>query len=142
MRTLSRKAAAWTGGAIIAAGGVAVGAYAAVARGGSPAPRQHVAAAPARPAPPPPPLRLLSVSPAAGSRGVDGADSITVTFNQPLPASAPLPRLSPAVAGAWQREGDAAVFTPQPGIPAGTRETVMVSSGDGPVRSEQKFAFT
>ncbi|MFY9778821.1 MAG: L,D-transpeptidase family protein, partial [Trebonia sp.] len=85
---------------------------------------------------------LLSVSPAAGSRGVDGADSITVTFNQPLPASAPLPRLSPAVAGAWQREGDAAVFTPQPGIPAGTRETVMVSTGDGPVRSEQKFPFT
>ena len=142
VRTLSRKAAAWTGGAIIAAGGVAVGAYAAVAHNGSPAPRQHVAAAPARPAPPPPPLRLLSVSPAAGSRGVDGADSITVPFNQPLPASAPLPRLSPAVAGAWQREGDAAVFTPQPGIPAGTRETVMVSTGDGPVRSEQKFSFT
>ncbi|MFZ2047926.1 MAG: L,D-transpeptidase family protein [Trebonia sp.] len=142
MRTLSRKAAAWTGGAIIAAGGVAAGAYAAVAHNGSPAPRQHVAAAPARPAPPPPPLRLLSVSPAAGSRGVDGADSITVTFNQPLPASAPLPRLSPAVAGAWQREGDAAVFTPQQGIPAGTRETVMVSAGDGPVRSEQKFSFT
>ena len=142
VRTLSRKAAAWTGGAIIAAGGVGAGAYAAVAHNGPPAPPQHVAAAPARPAPPPPPLRLLSVSPAAGSRGVDGADSITVTFNQPLPASAPLPRLSPAVAGAWQREGDAAVFTPQPGIPARTRETVMVSAGDGPVRSEQKFSFT
>ena len=142
VRTLSRKAAAWTGGAIIAAAGVGAGAYAAVAHNGPPAPQQHVAAAPARPAPPPPPLRLLSVSPAAGSRGVDGADSITVTFNQPLPASAPLPRLSPAVAGAWQREGDAAVFTPQTGIPAGTRETVMVSAGDGPVRSEQKFSFT
>ncbi|HET6191315.1 MAG TPA: L,D-transpeptidase family protein [Trebonia sp.] len=142
MRTLSRRAAAWTGGAIIAAGGVGAGAYAAVARNGPPAPRQHVAAAPARPAPPPPPLRLLSVSPAAGSRGVDGAGSITVTFNQPLPASAPLPRLSPAVAGTWQREGDAAVFTPRPGIPARTRETVMVSAGDGPVRSEQKFSFT
>jgi hypothetical protein len=36
----------------------------------------------------------------------------------------------------------AAVFTPQPGIPAGTRETVMVRAGDGPVRSEQKFSFT
>jgi peptidoglycan hydrolase-like protein with peptidoglycan-binding domain len=34
------------------------------------------------------------------------------------------------------------VFTPQPGIPAGTRETVMVSAGDGTVRSEQKFSFT
>jgi hypothetical protein len=101
VRTLSRKAAAWTGGAIIAAGGVGAGAYAAVAHNGPPAPRPHVAAAPARPAPPPPPLRLLSVSPAAGSRGVDGADSITVTFNQPLPATAALPRLSPAVPGSW-----------------------------------------
>ena len=34
------------------------------------------------------------------------------------------------------------MFTPQPGIPAGTRETVTVSAGDGPVRSEQKFSFT
>jgi peptidoglycan hydrolase-like protein with peptidoglycan-binding domain len=139
VRTLSRKAAAWTGGAIIAAGGVGASAYAAVAHNSPAVPRQHAAA---RPAPPPPPLRLLSVSPAAGSRGVDGADNITATFNQPLPASAPLPRLSPAVAGAWQREGDAAVFTPQAGIPAETRETVMVSVGDGPVRSEQKFSFT
>jgi hypothetical protein len=30
-----------------------------------------------------------------------------------------------------QRVGDAAVFTPQTGIPARTRETVMVSVGDG-----------
>jgi len=28
------------------------------------------------------------------------------------------------------------------GIPADTRETVLVSAGDGPVRSEQKFSFT
>ena len=143
MRNLSWKAAAWTGGAIIVAGGIGAGAYAAVARNSPPAPPQHPAVhLAARPAPPPPPLRLVSVSPAAGSRGVDGGDNITVTFNQPLPASAPLPRLSPAVAGAWQREGDAAVFTPQTGIPADTRETVMVSAGDGSVRSEQKFSFT
>ena len=118
------------------------GAYAAVAHNGSPAPRQHVAAPPARPAPPPPPLRLLSVSPPRAAGASTGRTGSRVTFNQPLPASAPLPRLSPAVAGAWQREGDAAVFTPQPGIPAGTRETVMVSAGDGPVRSEQKLSFT
>src|SRR5215469_4998669 len=145
VRTLSRKAVAWTGGAIIVAGGVGVGAYAAVARNSSqPAPRPHAAAAAAaaRPVLPPPPLRLVSVSPAAGSQGVDGGDNITVTFNQPLPASAPLPQLSPAVAGAWQRVGDAAVFTPQTGIPASTRETVTVSAGDGRVRSEQKFSFT
>jgi hypothetical protein len=142
VRALSRKAAAWTGGAIIAAGGLGAGAYAAVThtRGaaGASAGRQHATVRHA----PPQPLRLVSVSPAAGSRGVDGGDNITVTFNQPLPASAPLPRLSPAVAGTWQREGDAAVFTPQTGIPARTRETVMVSMGDGPVRSERQFSFT
>jgi hypothetical protein len=143
VRTLSRKAAAWTCGAIIAAAGIGAGAYAAVARNSPPAPRQHLAAhLPARPAPPPPPLRLVSVSPAGGSRAVDGGDNITVTFNQPLPASAPLPRLSPAVAGVWQRVGDAAVFTPRTGIPARTRETVMVSAGDGAVRSGQEFSFT
>jgi hypothetical protein len=143
VRNLSWKAAAWTGGAIIVAGGIGAGAYAAVARSSPPAPRQHPAVhLAARPAAPPPPLRLVSVSPSAGSRGVDGGDNITVTFNQPLPASAPLPRLSPAIAGAWQRVGDAAVFTPQTGIPAGTRETVMVSAGDGSARSEQRFSFT
>jgi hypothetical protein len=42
----------------------------------------------------------------------------------------------------WQRVGDAVVFTPQPGIPARTRETVMVIAGDGTVRSGQKFSFT
>ena len=87
MRNLSWKAAAWTGGAIIVAGGVGAGAYAAVARRVA-RPAAARRRAPARPAPPPPPLRLLSVSPAAGSRGVDGADSIAVTCTMPLPASA------------------------------------------------------
>jgi len=77
--------------------GNAAGAYAAVAKNSPPASRQHLAAhLPARPAPPP--LRLVSVSPADGSRAVDAGDNITVTFNQPLPASAPLPRLPPAIA--------------------------------------------
>ena len=131
MLSLSRKAAAWAGGAIIAAGGAGAGGYAAAAHGGT-ASGEHAAAVHASP----PPLRLVSVTPADGSQGVDGADNITVTFNQPLPASAPLPALSPAVAGTWQRKGDAAVFTPRTGIPGGARETVMVSAGDITVRSE------
>jgi peptidoglycan hydrolase-like protein with peptidoglycan-binding domain len=138
VRTVSRKAAAWACGATIAAGGIGVGVYAAVASGTPRAARPHaVAVAHARPQP----LQLVSVTPAAGSRGIDGADNITVTFNQPLPASDALPQLSPAVAGTWQREGDTAVFTPQTGIPADTTETVMVSEGDGGGRSG-KFSFT
>jgi lipoprotein-anchoring transpeptidase ErfK/SrfK len=140
VRTVSRKAAAWACGATIAAGGLGVGVYAAVATTGTTGTAgtasRHTTAH-VRPQP----LELVSVTPAGGSRGVDGADNITVTFNQPLPASAALPRLSPAVAGTWQREGDTAVFTPQTGIPADTTETVMVSEGDGGGRSG-KFSFS
>lgn len=138
MRTLSRKAAAWACGVTIAACGTGAGVYFAVASGPAPAAAElHAVVMHA----PPPPLRLVSISPANGSQGVDGAGEITVTFNEPLPATAPLPELSPAVAGTWQREGDAAVFTPQTGIPASTTETVMVSAGDGGVRSG-KSSFT
>ena len=66
-----------------------------------------------------PPLRVVSISPASGERDVNGAGNITVTYNQPLPATAPLPTLSPAIAGAWQRTGDAVVFSAGDGIPGG-----------------------
>ena len=106
MRTVSRKTAALASGAIVAAGAVAAGVYVAVnnhqAQASPGKTAQHVAAKlapPPRPPQPPRPLRLLSVTPADGSRGVDGAGNITVTFNKPLPATAALPRLSPAVAG-------------------------------------------
>jgi hypothetical protein len=46
-----------------------------------------------------PPLRLVSVALANDTQGVDGAGEVTV--NQALPASAPMPQLAPAVAGAW-----------------------------------------
>ena len=73
------------------------------------------------------PLRVVSVSPADGDRDVDGVRNITVTYNQPLPASAPLPVLSPAIAGTWQRTGDTAIFTPATGFPARTHVTVTAA---------------
>ena len=88
----------------------------------------HPGNAAAHPAPLPP-LRVVSISPADGARDVDGVGNITVTYNQPLPASAPLPVLSPAIAGTWQRTGDAAVFTPATGFPARTRVTVTAGVG-------------
>jgi lipoprotein-anchoring transpeptidase ErfK/SrfK len=93
-------------------------------------------------APPPVPLRLISVSPASGSQSVDGADAITVTFNRPLPAGAPMPRVSPDVDGTWQRVGDTVMFTPRTGFVAGTRVTVSVPAGDGTLRSVNKSSFT
>jgi peptidoglycan hydrolase-like protein with peptidoglycan-binding domain len=84
---------------------------------------------------------VVSVTPASGSRGVDGGDNVTVTFNEPLIVSDPLPWLSPAVAGTWQRLGNTAVFTPRIGIPAKTGETVMVRQAVSGVRSVDKFSF-
>jgi peptidoglycan hydrolase-like protein with peptidoglycan-binding domain len=82
------------------------------------------------------PLRVVSVSPAAGGQAVNGAGDITVTYNQPLPATAPLPTLSPAIAGAWQRKGDAVTFSPATGYPAGTHVTVAVAAGQSKASSD------
>jgi peptidoglycan hydrolase-like protein with peptidoglycan-binding domain len=71
-----------------------------------------------------PPLRVVSVSPAPGATRVNGAVPVTVTYNQPIPADARLPALSPAIAGSWLRQGRTAVFTPAAGYPAATRVKV------------------
>jgi hypothetical protein len=70
--------------------------------------------------------KVVSVSPAPGSRNVNGADQITVTYSAPLPAGAKLPKLSPAIAGTWQRTGNKAIFTPKAGFAAQTHVTVTV----------------
>jgi lipoprotein-anchoring transpeptidase ErfK/SrfK len=148
VRTVSRKAAAWASGAIIVVGAGVAGIYAngqnhraqtypgSLPSGSS----THTSIAVSHVAPQP--LRLLTVTPANGSQRVDGAGDITVTFSKPLPATAPLPQLSPAVAGTWQRAGDTVVFTPQTGFVAGTRVTVTVPEADSRVRSGYKSTFT
>jgi peptidoglycan hydrolase-like protein with peptidoglycan-binding domain len=115
---------AWASAAVLAVGaGTAV---IVLAAGGSGQPASQPNSAPARPVPLPP-LRVVSISPADGEQDVDGVGNVTVTYNQPLPASAPLPSLSPAIAGTWQRAGDTAVFTPATGFPARTRVTVTAA---------------
>jgi lipoprotein-anchoring transpeptidase ErfK/SrfK len=143
VRSVSRTTVAWVSIAIVAVGGGVAGVV--LATGGhQPAPAHtgsttHLAARQA--APQPVPLRLLSVSPADGARQADGADVITVTFSKPLPAGAPMPEVSPAVAGAWQRAGDTVMFTPSTGFVAGTHVTVSVPGADGTVRSGYKSSF-
>jgi len=143
VRNISRATAAWASVAIIAVGGGVTGVLIATNNSNpghdSPAAADQRAVTRHQVAPP---LRLVAVSPGNGSRGVDGADNVTVTFNVPLPATAPLPQLSPAIAGSWQREGDTAVFTPQTGFTAGTRVTVTVPGADGTARSGYKTIFT
>ena len=54
-----------------------------------------------------------------------------------MPATTPLPQLSPATTGTWRRSGDVAIFTPTKGYAAGTRVTVTVTGlGDSRDRSE------
>jgi hypothetical protein len=139
--SLSRKTVAWAAGAALAVGGCAAGIVIVTQGGGQPG--GTGTATPKAHAPAVVPLRLISITPATGGKDVNGAAEITVTYNQPLPATAPLPTLAPAIAGSWQRTGNAAVFTPQAGYPAGTHVTVTVDGTTGSSgRSGSSSSFT
>jgi hypothetical protein len=132
--SVSRTSVIATAGVALAlAGGIAAFSF---------APRGHQAPAAATARHVTPPLRVVSVSPAGGSHGVDGAMAVTVTFNQPLPPSSPLPRLSPAIPGSWQRSADAVIFTPDTGFPPGTRVRVGVMDAAARDRSGYSAVFT
>jgi peptidoglycan hydrolase-like protein with peptidoglycan-binding domain len=128
--SITWKSAALVSGAALAVGGCAAGIVIAAQLGGRPDADHSVAAAAVQPATPQR-LRVVSVSPADGARDVNGAGSITVTYNQPLPAATALPALSPAVAGSWRRSGDAAIFQPASGYPRGTHVTVTAAVTGG-----------
>jgi hypothetical protein len=131
---------AWAAGAALAVGGGTAGIVIA-SQGGAQQATNGSAGAPAA-ASRPTPFNLVSVSPVmlsqtAPAQAVDGAGTVVVTYNQAIPAGAPLPTLSPATAGTWRRSGDVAIFTPANGYPAGTRFTVTVAGlGSDHSRSE------
>jgi peptidoglycan hydrolase-like protein with peptidoglycan-binding domain len=75
------------------------------------------------------PLQMLSVTPAAGAKGVNGADPIRVQFSAPLAANTPMPTLSPHITGHWQVQGDTAVFTPAVGYSQNTKVTLKIPGG-------------
>jgi peptidoglycan hydrolase-like protein with peptidoglycan-binding domain len=85
-------------------------------------------------------LQVLSVTPAAGAKGVNGAAPIRVQFSAPLAANTPMPTLSPHITGSWQIEGDTAVFTPAVGyfqdstvkltIPGGSNGMISVDGAN------------
>jgi lipoprotein-anchoring transpeptidase ErfK/SrfK len=118
-------------GAVIAVGGATAGIVAATSSGsgsgGSGA--AHAADAAKHAAAKPVTLRLVSISPQGGATAANGATGVTVTYNEPLPATASMPTLTPAIAGSWARAGDTVVFTPASGYPAGTKVTVSADAG-------------
>jgi hypothetical protein len=75
------------------------------------------------------PFQVVSVTPAPGAQGVNGAAPIWVQFSAPLSPSSPLPQLSPKIAGSWTVQGDLAVFVPATGYFEHTKVTVTVPSG-------------
>jgi hypothetical protein len=69
------------------------------------------------------------VAPGPGARGVDGAQPIRLGLSGVPAAGSPLPRLSPPVAGTWNRDGASLVFTPAAGFPERTRVSVAYPAG-------------
>jgi hypothetical protein len=81
------------------------------------------------------PERVLSVSPADGATGVNGAADIRVVFSEPLSASSPMPTITPTTGGTWQRSGDTAVFVPTRGFSPRTKVTLQIPGGVSGVES-------
>jgi hypothetical protein len=71
-------------------------------------------------------VSVVSVSPGNGSRGVNGAAPITVTYSGPITKYTPVPTLSPSIPGSWQVSGDKATFTPQVGFTENTHVKVNI----------------
>jgi peptidoglycan hydrolase-like protein with peptidoglycan-binding domain len=71
-------------------------------------------------------LHVLAATPTAGTEGVNGAAPIKLTLASDVAANAPLPHISPAIAGSWQRNGTSLVFTPATGFQPQTHVKISV----------------
>jgi hypothetical protein len=88
-------------------------------------------------------VSVVSVSPSDGSTGVNGASPITITYSGPVTQNAPLPTLSPSIAGAWQFSGNKATFTPQVGFTEDTHVIVHIpSAAVVTTTAAMSFSFT
>lgn len=137
MRAVSRTTVILASGAVLSAAGGITALSLAGQHGRPPAHPAFTHVTAARP-----PLRIVSVTPSNGSRNVNGTDPVTVTFNQPLAAGQPFPRLSPAVPGTWTRSGAAAIFTPASGFPGGATVRVSAPGTAARARSGPGMGFT
>jgi lipoprotein-anchoring transpeptidase ErfK/SrfK len=88
------------------------------------------------------PIRLVSVTPANQSTGIDGANPIIVTFNRPVSASSPKPTLTPSVPGDWTAFGDSLEFMPTTPFSESTSVTVQVPGGASGIHSSSGGLLT
>jgi L,D-transpeptidase catalytic domain/Bacterial Ig-like domain len=117
-----------SGAAAVLLAGVGIVAFASPGSHASPATPAQAAVAAKQDAPAGP-IQVLSVTPAAGAKGVNGAAPIRVQFDSPLAANTPMPTLSPHITGSWQVEGDTAVFTPAVGYAQNTKVKMTIPGG-------------
>src|SRR5262249_41210889 len=83
------------------------------------------------------PEHVLSMTPANGTQGVNGTAEIRVDFSEPLSATSPMPTLTPAIDGTWQRQGNSVVFVPTRAFAPRTKVTVRVLAGAAGVQSDK-----
>jgi peptidoglycan hydrolase-like protein with peptidoglycan-binding domain len=82
------------------------------------------------------PETVLSVTPAAHSQGANGASPVQVVFSAPLAADSPMPTLTPAIDGSWQRVSPTTVqFVPAQGFTQQTHVRLVIPAGPSGVRS-------
>jgi L,D-transpeptidase catalytic domain/Bacterial Ig-like domain len=102
---------------------------------GKDAPAHQAAAKPAHQAQVQP-ESVVSVTPAPHSQGVNGASPVQVVFSAPLAADSPMPTLTPAIDGSWQRVSPTTVqFVPAQGFTAQTHVRLVIPAGPSGVRS-------
>ena len=94
----------------------------------APVPAAPAAAAPQRDQPAVP-LQVLSVTPAAGAKDVNGAAPVRVRFSAPLAASTPMPTLSPHIAGQLAGRGRHSRLHPRGGYFQDTHVTLNIPGG-------------
>jgi hypothetical protein len=88
------------------------------------------------------PIRVVSVTPANQTTGVDGANPIIVTFNRPVSPSSPKPTVTPNVPGDWTAFGDSLEFMPTTPFSETTSVTVQIPGGATGVHSSSGGLLT
>ena len=82
------------------------------------------------------PETVVSVTPSAHSRGINGTSAVRVVFSSPLAPDSPMPSVTPSIPGSWQRVSPTTVqFTPAQGFTENTHVKVSVPGGSSGVRS-------
>ena len=129
-RLKSRRGVALTasGAAMVLVAGIAIVAVASPGSHAAPVSAAQAAAA-TKQDQPAVALQVLSVTPTAGAKSVNGAAPIRVQFSAPLAANTPMPTLSPHITGSWQVEGDTAVWTPAVGYYQDSKVKLTIPGG-------------